>query len=519
MRVFGAYCGILFVCAAPIMAQTADDAPLSAIDWLSESVEQPPVVASAPVLGTQGTRTPDANEAPVANSATIPNVSVRPLGGPAPRALGILAPKSTGFALTLWENSDAETLAALLLAQEIDTLPAIQELITTLALTQTNPARFNTQSDPFFQARVDKLLGFGALEPAQALLESATPETPELFRRWFDVSLLTGTENAACRGLRERPAVAPTPAARIFCLARSGDWPAAALTLNTGLALGDIDDATGYLLTRFLDPDLFEGEPYPSAPSPITPLKFRMFEAIGAPQTTNGLPRAFAHADLRPNVGWKAQLEAAERLARSGSISPNTLVGLYTARVPAASGGVWERAKAVARLENALASQAPDALDNAIHLLWDEAEPVGVTVQLAQFYAPDLLTANVETEQATLFKLLLMSDLYEEAALNPDLASTNPFWASVARGDPSQATPSGSASRLVRDAFAAQPDANLLAMAQEGRSGEAILRTIATLQQGIDGDDQSFQDGIATLRALGLEDAARRTALQFLILS
>jgi len=55
-------------------------------------------------------------------------------------------------------------------------------------------------------------------------------------------------------------------------------------------------------------------------------------------------------------------------------------------------------------------------------------------------------------------------------------------------------------------------------MAGAGRLGEAILRTIATLQQGIDGDEQAFQTGIATLRALGLEDVARRTSLQYLLL-
>ena len=91
-------------------------------------------------------------------------------------------------------------------------------------------------------------------------------------------------------------------------------------------------------------------------------------------------------------------------------------------------------------------------------------------------------------------------------------------WAAVARGDVSDSATSAAGHQLVQDAFAAQPDAALVAMASEGRTGEAILRTIATLQQGIDGDGMAFQDGIATLRALGLEDVARRTSLQYLLL-
>lgn len=55
-------------------------------------------------------------------------------------------------------------------------------------------------------------------------------------------------------------------------------------------------------------------------------------------------------------------------------------------------------------------------------------------------------------------------------------------------------------------------------MSQNGQTGEAILRTIATVQQGLDGDRIALRDGLATLRALGLEDVARRAALQYAIL-
>ena len=517
MMRFGVGLGLWLTAAAPVWAQSdAVDAPLSAINWLSESVEQPQTAAVAPVLGTQATRTPDANEDPVANSASTPDVSVQPLGGAAPRVLGVLSPAATGFSLGIWENSDAETLAALLMAEEIDTLPALQDLLTTLALTQANPPREGAATGSFFLARVDKLLAFGALEPAQALLEAATPDTGPLFQRWFDVSLLTGTEDAACASLQDKPDVAPTPAARVFCLARSGDWSAAALTLNTGVALGDIDADTGALLARFLDPELFEGEADLETPDRVTPLTFRMFEAIGAPLATANLPRAFSHADLRENVGWKGQLEAAERLARAGALADNRLIGLYTARVPAASGGVWDRARAVTAFNAALANGNNRGIDAAMLRLWREAQSIGVMVPLAQVYAPQLLASSADPTQR--FKWLLLSDSYEDASMDPTIAQTDPFLAAVARGMPEDARADGIGYSLVRDAFGAEPDAALVTMAQDGRTGEAILRTIATVQQGIDGDPIAFQSGIATLRALGLEDVARRTSLQYLLL-
>ena len=510
--------GFLLSCSAPVWAQTSDDAPLSAIDWLSESVEQPETLAVAPVLGTQATRTPDANEDPVANSATTPNVSVRPLGGAAPRVLGILPPSTTGLPIDLWERSDVSTLEALLQAQQVDTLPAVQDLIATLAAAQANPPFEAATPDAFFLVRVDKLLDFGALEPALAMLEDAAPDTPDLFRRWFDVSLLTGTEDSACRALRTQPSIAPTPSARIFCLARSGDWSAAALTLNTGLALGDIDEDTGALLSRFLDPDLYEGDPPLRAPDRMTPLTFRMFEAIGEPLSTHGLPRAFSHADLRANVGWKAQLEAAERLARAGAISDNALIGHYTSRVATVSGGVWERAKAIADMQRSLTSEDAGEIMDALETLWTEAISVGVAVPLARYFGPQLIDTGALPADPLVFKLLLLSDRYEEAALKDDLAMTDRFLAAVARGNPSGVPAVRAGRPLIRDAFAAQPDATLVAMAAEGRTGEAILRTIATLQQGIEGDDLAFKEGFATLRALGLEDVARRVALQYLLL-
>ncbi len=514
---FGVISWLLLSTTTPLWAQNeAVDAPLSAIDWLSESVEQPKIAAAEPVLGTQATRTPDANEDPVADSASTPDVSVQSLDGAAPRILGVLSAASTGLQPDLWENSDVDTLAALLMAEEIDTLPALQDLLMTVTLAQSAPPREGAATGTFIQTRIDKLLAFGALEQAQALLEAATPDTGPLFQRWFDVSLLTGTEDTACRSLQDKPDVAPTPSARVFCLARSGDWSAAALTLNTGMALGDIDDSTGALLARFLDPELYEGEPKLARPAQVTPLNFRMFEAIGTPLSTTNLPRAFSHADLRENVGWKAQLEAAERLARSGAIPDNRLIGLYTARVPAASGGVWERARAVAALNGALDDDAPAEIDAAMLRLWREAQSVGVTVPLAKFYAPHLISARGNPAQR--FKWLLLSDAYEDAALIDSLSETDPFLAAVARGVPETAPADQVGYVLVQDAFAAAPDPALVAMASDGRTGEAILRAIATLQQGIDGDQVAFKIGIATLRALGLEDVARRTSLQYLLL-
>lgn len=69
------------------------------------------------------------------------------------------------------------------------------------------------------------------------------------------------------------------------------------------------------------------------------------------------------------------------------------------------------------------------------------------------------------------------------------------------------------------DAFnGAAPRERLIATARDGRLGEVILETLAMLQKGSQGDTTAMRDALATLRALGLEDTARRAGLQTLLL-
>ena len=492
-------------------AQEAE-APLSAIDWLSESVNAEPVIAP----GVAG-------EAPVADSARVPSITVTPLDLPSPDRIGLLPPSSTGLPRTLWSGSTVEDVVTLVRAERVETLPALQGFLMTLMLTEGDPPAGAGPSGHLFLARVDKLLDMGAVDPAFELLQAADPATPELFRRYFDVALLTGTEDRACRRMADRPSVAPTLSARVFCLARSGDWSAAALTLNTAVALGDVSDEDEALLARFLDPELFEGEadlPPPSRPSPLV---YRMREGIGQGLSTTTLPRAFAHADLHDTRGWKIRLEAAERLARAGAIPHTVLFDLYRLQRPAASGGVWDRARAFQSLDDALAEG--DDVSDALAEAWAAAKSARIEVPFAESYAQALDGARLSGPMAReAFQISLLSRDYEAVALERDPTQGGGFGlvADVAMGQvserslPDRPTPRDIA---VRDAFTtAAPDPVLMAMAEDGRLGEALLRAVATFTEGAQGDVTAARDALAFFRAVGLEDLARRAALQLLIL-
>ncbi len=489
------------VCASPIWANE----PLSVIDWLSESVE--PVAQPAP------TPTEDA----VSDGAATPDVTVSALDAPSPDGIGILPTNLTGLPSNLWSGSDAQTVATLVAAPSVNTLPAIHGLLSTLLLAEADPPAAAGPDAVFFLARVDKLLDIGALEPASELLARTEPSNPALLRRAFDVGLLTGNETEICELMRERPSLAPTYPARIFCLARNGDWPAAALTLNTAKALDKITNEQDQLLARFLDPELSETMPALTTPSRVTPLEYRMREAIGEPLSTRNLPRAFAHADLRSIAGWKPQLEAAERLSRTNAISENRLLGVYTDRTPAASGGVWDRAEAVQRLETALSTRDPAAISEHLPAVWEAAAEAQLEVAFARLFGEKLQGLPLtDTAQNIAAVMGLLSDTYEiTAKALPE--NSLPFATAIAQGiTPPNAT---SAREIaVKNGFEGVDIARLKQFSDNGMLGEAILRAMALFNEGLRGDGSDVATALSFFRHIGLEDIARRAALQYLLI-
>jgi hypothetical protein len=489
--------------------------PLSAIDWLSRSVALPDTTAPGP----------DTEEPPVADSAAAPHVSVRPLDSASPDSVGLVGPRVSGLPRHLWSASEQDRLIALIEAQPLDTLPALEALLQLLMVAEADPPTDADERGALFLARIDRLLEMGALDPAAELLQEAGPDDPERFRRWFDTALLTGSENAACRAMRNKPAIAPTWPARIFCLAREGDWQAAALTLNSARALAEVTDAEDAMLSRFLDPDLYEGEPPLEAPERVTPLVYRLREAVGEAMPAASLPRAFSHADLRPTKAWRAQIEAAERLARHGAIEPARLFGIYTARVPAASGGLWDRAAAIQGFDTALRAGDTGKVAQTLPPAWEAMRDARLQSAFAQHYGPDLVGVDLPGKTMRIAQEMALLGPDYEAAAQPLEAATprDALLSALARGVSEDARPDPAPDDPIPlallDGFSDRsPPAGLSTMIDEGRLGEAILTAILLIEQGRTGDTGALADGLATLRAVGMEDTARRVALQLLLL-
>lgn len=494
--------------AGQVAAQTTE--PLSAIDWLKEPGNLLPGTVML--------------EPPVADAVAEPQIHVAPLEALSP-PLGLVDASVTGLPVDLWRPSDPARLARLIGNVPVKSSPAMQKLMFTLLLTEARAPSGGVDPDTLLLARLDRLFQLGAADPAQALVQQAGPAaSPDRFRRWFDATLLTGDEDRSCTALIAQPGLSRDYRAHIFCKARRGDWASAALMLEAAHALEILPTETLDLLDRFLSPEMFEGAPYLPQPQDPDPLTFRLFEAIGERLPTASLPRAFANADLRDVAGWKAQIEAAERLTRIGALTPNHLLGLYTERAPAASGAVWDRVAAVQRFEAALDGGKPQAVADALIAVWAQMEAVGLQVPFAELFADRLAPRRPlpGTEAENLrWRILLLSELYEDAARSaPEGPTANAFLAALARGMPDQApSPSPLADAITEGfAWAAPVPTDLQTMLDQSRLGEAILEAMQLYAQGARGNLVDLTAAIATLRRVGLEDTARRAALQLLIL-
>lgn len=481
------------------------EAPMSAIDWLSRTLRTEPAPPHA---------------ADVATEAGTDTVTTERLDAPNREVVGLLPPAVSGLPWDFWGPGKATAIGTLIRRMPADGPPTLRALLHTVLLSELGAPQGESGA-PVLQARIDKLLDLGALDQAQSLMERAGFDDAEVFRRWFDVSLLTDHADIACAALAAKPDLAPTMMARVFCLARTGDWNAAALTLETGAALGFLTEAEADLLAWFLDPALFEGAAEPAMAQPVTALDYTLREALGMARPAL-LPAAFLVPDLSPRAGWRSQLLAAERLAVTGAIEPARLFGLYTEGKPAASGGVWERASAVQRLDIALVAGNPDVAWAAAQAAWHRLHEVGLESALTAHYADRLLRLNVPvSHQPFAMRMLLLSPAYESVPRMFEPATPKDrFHLLIAAGLPGDpgpdATPVESA---VSAAFAAPlGEGPLRDMVEEGRLGEAVLTVIGALREGGLSDPGDIESGLKLLRRLGLEDEARRTALEILLL-
>lgn len=509
---------IVALAAGPVAAQ---DAPLSAIDWLATQPSVPPVIDVVPHT------LPKADQTPVVQSAAVPDVDVQPLDAPTSGGVGLLPTAVTGLPATLWQGSrQADVIAAIeALEARKPSVPALESLLHTLLLAEAEMP-IGTDDTAFLQTRLRVLYDHGLVAPAEALVERVSDVTPDLFEQAFDLALLTGSDAALCQRLDVTPALSTDLATRIWCATRSGDYPRAMTIYQTGKALGQLSELNRELLLRFLDPEYAEETSPLRAPVRPTPLQFRLFEAIGETLPTTRLPRPFAVVDLSGDSGWRAQIRAAERLARAGALDGNQLLGIYSAQKPAASGGIWDRVDALQRFDRALIKGDPEAVSASLVKVWPRMRSAGLLVPFSNLFAQDLQRLPLTTRAKRIAGLAgLLSEDYEAVAQSlSDSDNDNDaldFLSDIAMGkSPDAVATDVPHAAALSAAWSEAPEAtdDLADLPGHDRLGEALLIAIGQFDIGAAGNNLTLTEALRAFRAFGLEDVARRAALQLAIL-
>jgi hypothetical protein len=152
----------LMMTTMPLLAQDASTGgPLSAIDWLSQSV-------TTPAGALTGSEQPAVDEPPVteAGGALPAMVTTSALDGPSPDGVGLIAPAVSGLPRTLWGAGLTREIAEKLVTHQDDDLPALRQLFLTILLAEVAAPVDAGGRGELLQVRIDKLLALGALEQA-----------------------------------------------------------------------------------------------------------------------------------------------------------------------------------------------------------------------------------------------------------------------------------------------------------------------------------------------------------------
>jgi hypothetical protein len=512
--------------------------PISAIDWLTERLRGnaqsepglPPVdsLEDGFIPDQTGPLPPAPIEAGPLAGQGGGAIRTTVLAGSSPDAAGLFPATDAGLSPGFWGEATRDEAIGAILPPRDYALAALRDLYRRILLAEFSPPEGSDASGALLAARAEALIATGAVDQAAALIAqgSAGGRTPpKLVQSAFDTALLIGDEARVCAEIAAAPGLARDLALRVFCLVRAGDWNAAALTLEIGRSLDRIDPARAQLLAFFLDPSLIEeSDTPPPQPEPLTPLDWRLLEAVGEALPTQGLPLAFAHADLGGGAGWKARIEAAERLARVGAIGHGVLFGIYTEARPAASGGIWTRASAVGTLDAALESGDGVAIAAALGEAWTAMSAAGLHVPFARQYGEVLAERDLPPEAAALaFRVGLLSEGARRIAADARPTDAEGLMLrALALGIEADLPADPVARDVVLALTAAEPSAfvppGMAAEVARGRSALALLTALDAVDAAAAGDAGDLAGALALMRSVGLDRVARAAALELLLI-
>ena len=488
-------------CFFLLASQLAAQSPLSAIDWLSkENSKFKRSISEVKNIDVKKTN----------------DIQVSTLNSNEYQSIGLLPIYVTGIPSTIWRNSSFDDLEYSFKTMPTFSYSPIQELMYSLLLAEARPPLNEPSRYAFLEIRLEKLLDYGAVDPAIALIERASPVPEKMISLLFDISLLSSNNLPICEPVLQNTKNRDLQAELIYCYARKGDWLTAHLILKTEEVLGELSPQEVSLLDRYLEVD-FNVDLHALLPPPetITPLEYRLYEAIGEPISAEYLPIQYSQSDLSGENGWRAQVIAAERLSSTGAIPENQILGIYTSRSSGVSGGIWERVKVVNDLDTALVAR--EDFEQYFQDAWKVFKQANQLTLFAKLFGLRVFDENISPKSKEIAANLLL--------LTNNFAITDSYWDpsdirfGLTTGDFSKVNVSDETEKIILQIFT-EPSMPFLfeQKLNQGKLGEVILNALLQFEMGIEGNLKDFSESLSTLNLIGLETTARRAALTHLVL-
>ena len=458
----------------------------------------------------------------VMTNSTLPEIEVTKLDDVERSAVGLLPPNVTGLPTSLWKESQADDLVRLLRNLGSPSSPAVQKLLLQMLLAEAEPPLTANGAEEFLSERISILIKAGAIDPAIALLERASPLPSQLVPKLFEASLLGSQYEPACRQVLDLGAKYQSDADRIYCYALEGDWLTASLIYNTSKALNSTKTSTLLLLGEFLELEEPSDKFVTLKEKDLKPLDFKLFETLGYHIFRENLSNDLLFGDLSGDNGWYAQLIAAEKLAEIGVIDANRFLGIFTAYDPPSSNGIWEKVIAIQDLDKALSiSNSTKEVELALKNAWQLFQYTPNSSIFSEIFTPRLLDIELTpSSEIMAIKIGMLSTKFDiiiskSGAIN----ALDPIVFAFTNQEAQFVKPKTSLEKTLLDAFY-RPRVPSYARLQlaDGKLGEVILNALIQLERGIDGDMHDLLESISTLRHVGLDRVSQRTAL-WLILS
>ena len=373
-------------------------------------------------------------------------------------------------------------------------------------------------SHQLLNAQIEKLLNFGAVDKAKFILDTERGNNNYFFDRWFNVNLLSYTEEEPCKSLTLEHYQLSKYKEKIFCLTTLKNIKRAKLSLTALEALEIIPLRDEILLYNLLHPNINLLSSFEDLESNITPLDYRIYKKIGRNLSLNKLPKMYQYSTLLEESDWKVKTSATEALVKTGAVKFEKLISTYLEIPDEATGDLSKRAWLTINLEKKLKAMPTSNTSKEFTQLFRELKKTGLESVAIRHYSHELLDlVNNQQNSRTVLNLLLKSadlislrKLKNKKKLTP-IYQNLIFDTALKRKPNSKITSALSMALQEKSVPLAYKD-----MIEEEKYGDALLRSILLLKTTNLTDPKNLKESIGLLNFLGFDDLARETSIYLL---